>query len=937
MSPRPEDDDLVIEPADDEGLHYGNASMEGTSTGQRPYIRLTSQLRNATKSSGDEVRFKCEALGTAPLKFIWLKNNGPVEKSKRIKIRDKENSSRLVITQLDVLDSGYYQCIVSNPAASVNTTSVLRVNNVPDAVKLNNNKKGSGSHHSTKHIAFDEYEDYELMDRGRLPDEEEADLYRVPDGAAGSNYAPVAVSERWLDGIKYRVGDCVQYRGEACRQYLSNKFVMMTNESREEMYDIDRNLRAAMLFINGAPTISQKCRQLSQAVACHHMYKVCESDTNNQIVSICRHDCDVIQNDECPSELALAAQHELVGDTPKALFPLCSRLSSTSNCIPVVSTAMQQQHGGNNPSSSADIPRGHLTHWCYVNSGTQYEGSVAQTSSGKQCAEWIDSTSRDFNVHRFPELATAKNYCRNPGGKKSRPWCYTKPMGQEEYCDVPQCPSDMYPHLKKEGGGANNKGGVSESVTALWDSLDPSMQIGLVGGGVFFSLLLLLLFCCACCCRAKKKSQKARSQAPSVINSAANSAYYRKLNGTSTPIMGRNGLEMANLLGPPGPPGPPPYPIELAQHHLQQARRFPSQEPIDDNSYKVFEITPSQLSVREKIGDGQFGVVHQGIYTSGLFAPEPMAVAIKMCHKAATNAERAQLEQEIRTVATFDHPNVIKLIGVCYMDNSLLAVFEYMVHGDLHELLKVRVPPADHDIGGITEANSEFLYIATQIALGMEYLSSMSFIHRDLATRNCLVGDTRTIKIADFGLMRTSYGTDYYKMIHRSWMPVRWMSKEAIEQGRFSEASDVWSFGVTLWEIWSFGRQPYEGATNQQVIELIANRHLLECPHNCPTNIYSLMVECWHENIERRPTFSEIRSRLQSWSLASPAHSILQQQQHQNRAGSHSGSSGAGGRGHQQPPRGYPSQKMHRRGDGASPLMKRHDANYAYSEDGDSD
>uniref|UniRef100_A0A1I7TA73 Ig-like domain-containing protein n=1 Tax=Caenorhabditis tropicalis TaxID=1561998 RepID=A0A1I7TA73_9PELO len=101
--------------------------MEGTSTGQRPYIRLTSQLRNATKSSGDEVRFKCEALGTPPLKFIWLKNNGPVEKTKRVKIRDKENSSRLVITQLDVLDSGYYQCIVSNPAASVNTTSVLRL------------------------------------------------------------------------------------------------------------------------------------------------------------------------------------------------------------------------------------------------------------------------------------------------------------------------------------------------------------------------------------------------------------------------------------------------------------------------------------------------------------------------------------------------------------------------------------------------------------------------------------------------------------------------------------------------------------------------------------------------------------------------------------------------------------------------------------------
>ncbi|CAI2339659.1 unnamed protein product [Caenorhabditis sp. 36 PRJEB53466] len=722
-------------------------------------------------------------------------------------------------------------------------------------------------------------------------------------------------------------------------QYLSNKFVMMTNESREEMYDIDRNLRAAMLFINGAPTISQKCRQLSQAVACHHMYKVCESDTNNQIVAICRHDCDVIQNDECPSELALAAQHELVGDTPKALFPLCSRLSSTSNCIPVMNTAIQ-------PNPAAEINRGHLTHWCYVNSGTQYEGTVAQTASGKPCAPWIDSTSRDFNVHRFPDLMGAKNYCRNPGGKKTKPWCYAKPMGQEEYCDVPQCPSDMYPHLndKKlaEGGGKGGMNGVSESVTALWDSLDPTMQVALVGGGVFFSLLLLLLFCCACCCRAKKKSQKSRHQnsshaplhcssAPSIINSAANSAYYRKLNGTSTPIIGRGGpphVEMASLLPSAQHLGPPPYPIE----HPQQARRFPSQEPIDDNSYKVFEITPSQLSIREQIGDGQFGIVHSGFYTSGLFGPDPMAVAVKKCRPEATNADRAMLEQEIRAVATFDHPNVVKLIGVCYMENNLLAVFEYMVHGDLHELLKVRMPPADHDTNGINEANAEFLYIATQIALGMEYLTSMSFVHRDLATRNCLVGDTRTIKIADFGLMRTSYGNDYYKMHHRSWMPVRWMSKEAIEHGRFSEASDVWSFGVTLWEIWSFGKQPYEGASNQQVIELIANRHLLDCPHNCPTNIYSLMVECWHENIDRRPTFSEIRSRLQSWSLASPAHSILQQ--HNNRAGSHSGSSGAGRPPHQ---RGYPSQKLHRRGEGASPLMKRHDPNYAYSEDGDSD
>ncbi|CAB3404440.1 unnamed protein product [Caenorhabditis bovis] len=903
--------------------------MEGTSTGQRPYIRLTSQLKNATRNSGDEVRFRCEALGTAPLKFMWLKNHAPVEKSKRVKIRDKENSSRLVITQLDVLDSGYYQCVVSNAAASVNTTSVLRVNNVPDALK---ERKGGKKHHN-----FDDYEDYELMDRGRLPDEEDADLYRVPDNAAGANYASIGVSERWLDGIKFRVGDCVQYRGEACRQYLSNKYVMMTNESREEMYDIDRNLRAAMLFINGAPTISQKCRQISQAVACHHMYKVCDSEESNKIVSICRNDCEQIQDKECPTELALAAQHELVGDTPKALFPMCSKLGITSNCIPILNGASQ-------PNPPIDNRRGHLTHWCYANSGTQYEGTVSTTITGKQCAPWSDSTSREFNIHRYSELARSKNYCRNPGGKKTRPWCYSLPLGQEEYCDVPQCPADMYPGLDKPNGKGSN--GVSESVSALWDSLEPTAQLALVGGGVFFSLLLLLLFCCACCCRAKKKSQKARhhhqnsshaalhcSNAPSVINSAANSAYYRKLNGTSTPIMARGPgqphVEMASLL--PNHLGPPPYP----EHMPPQIPHFANHpESIDENSYRVLEIAPSQLNVRELIGEGQFGVVHSGIYTSGLFGPEPMTVAVKKCRPDATNAERASLEQEIRTVASFDHPNVIKLIGVCYLDNHLTAVFEYMVHGDLHDLLRLRAPSSlDHDMERVNSDNADFLNIATQISQGMEYLASMSYIHRDLATRNCLVGDNRTIKISNFGLTRSCYDHDYYKMLHRPWMPVRWMSKEAIEQGRLSEASDVWSFGVTLWEIWSYGRQPYEGATNQQVIELIANRHLLECPNNCPTNIYSLMVECWHENVERRPTFSEIRSRLQAWSLASPAHSILQQ--HNNRAGSHSGSSGAG-RGNSGS-RGYQSQKMHRRGEGASPLMKRHDANYAYSEDGDSD
>uniref|UniRef100_A0A1I7XTN4 Receptor protein-tyrosine kinase n=1 Tax=Heterorhabditis bacteriophora TaxID=37862 RepID=A0A1I7XTN4_HETBA len=643
---------------------------------------------------------------------------------------------------------------------NITFVSVSHVNNAHDSALKS--RKGS------KSLSADDYEDYELMDRGRLPDEEDADLFRVPDNAGGPGYAPSGSTDRWLDGIKFRVGDCIPYRGEACRQYLSGRHVMMTSESREDMYDIDRNLRAAMMFINGAPTISQQCRQISQAVACYHMYKVCEGKAGKNIIPVCKKDCDRIQNQVCPSELALAAQHELVGDGPKALFPKCSVLSpSPNNCIAVLETAtpMIPPEGG--------IPRNLLNHFCYVDSGKKYEGTAATTVSGKMCMDWTESTSREFNVDQYKELRNSKNYCRNPGGKKTKPWCYAQPLGQEEYCDVPLCSKNMYIHLS-ESPKDNNDNTFGGSLSTLWGSLAPQWQLAIVGGGVFFSLILLLLFCCACCCRTKKKTQKGRG-------------------GTS----------------------------------------------------------------------------HVTLHPS---AP----------------------------------PSVVNRL-----------VFRFFLY-----------------------VSFSFHYSIIQISYGMEYLASMSYVHRDLATRNCLVGDSRIIKIADFGLMRPCYDNDYYKMVHRSWMPVRWMSKEALEHGRFSEASDVWSFGVTLWEIWSYGRQPYEGATNQQVIELTAGRHLLQCPPNCPTNIYSLMVECWHEHPDRRPTFSEIHSRLQSWYSQSPAHSILHNQR--TSASSHSGSSGAGR--HPQSKQisslsrnmAYQPGRQGRRGDDASPLMRR-DANYAYSDDGDSD
>merc|ERR1719170_82252 len=196
-------------------------------------------------------------------------------------------------------------------------------------------------------------------------------------------------------------------------------------------------------------------------------------------------------------------------------------------------------------------------------------------------------------------------------------------------------------------------------------------------------------------------------------------------------------------------------------------------------------------------------------------------------------------------------------------------VFEHMAHGDLHEFLISHSPKSDSSIDSDVDmrvlTQTEMAHIAIQIAAGMEYLSSHHYVHRDLAARNTLVGESLTVKISDFGLSRDIYSADYYRVQTKSLLPVRWMPPESILYGKFTTESDVWAFGVVLWEIYSFGLQPYYGYSNSEVIEMIRSRQLLPCPEDCPSRMYAFMVECWHEIPNRRPPFPEIHNRLRHW------------------------------------------------------------------------
>ncbi|KAL1279890.1 hypothetical protein QQF64_014490 [Cirrhinus molitorella] len=296
------------------------------------------------------------------------------------------------------------------------------------------------------------------------------------------------------------------------------------------------------------------------------------------------------------------------------------------------------------------------------------------------------------------------------------------------------------------------------------------------------------------------------------------------------------------------------------------------------------EFPRERLTFKEKLGEGQFGEVHlceaegmQGFMKDhcGDISDEPMLVAVKTLREDANKNARNDFLKEIRIISRLRDPNIIRLLAVCVESDPLCMITEYMENGDLNQFLSRHELQDEGVQAGDSAAISYriLIYMASQISSGMKYLSSLNFVHRDLATRNCLVGTNNTIKIADFGMSRNLYRGDYYRIQGRAVLPIRWMSWESILLGKFTMASDVWAFGVTLWEILTLCKeQPYAQFTDEQVIENTGeffrdqNKQVyLPKPHCCPDSVYSLMLSCWKRNAKERPTFLEIYSTLMEY------------------------------------------------------------------------
>ncbi|KAG7166487.1 Inactive tyrosine-protein kinase transmembrane receptor ROR1-like [Homarus americanus] len=293
--------------------------------------------------------------------------------------------------------------------------------------------------------------------------------------------------------------------------------------------------------------------------------------------------------------------------------------------------------------------------------------------------------------------------------------------------------------------------------------------------------------------------------------------------------------------------------------------------PKQQQQLRAREFPLANVRFMQELGEGAFGKVYKGELQGVSPDGNSVLVAIKTLKENATAKTRQDFHREVELMTDLRHPNIVCLLGVVMKEEPMCMLFEHMSQGDLHEFLIAHSPRSDvsacsdDGMSQVVLEQPDMLVIATQIAAGMEYLASHHYVHRDLASRNCLVGENLTVKISDFGLSRDIYSSDYYRVQSKSLLPVRWMPPESILYGKFTTESDVWSFGVVLWEIFSYGLQPYYGYNNQEVIDMIRSRHLLPCPEDCPPRIYALMVECWHETPNRRPTFREIHGRLRSW------------------------------------------------------------------------
>ncbi|KAM9364520.1 proto-oncogene tyrosine-protein kinase receptor Ret [Pholidichthys leucotaenia] len=326
------------------------------------------------------------------------------------------------------------------------------------------------------------------------------------------------------------------------------------------------------------------------------------------------------------------------------------------------------------------------------------------------------------------------------------------------------------------------------------------------------------------------------------------------------------------------------YPISFPANNVRRG----SQESIETDTFKIpedpkWEFPRKNLVLGKTLGEGEFGKVVKATAFRLKGKAGYTTVAVKMLKENASHSELRDLLSEFTLLKQVNHPHVIKMYGACSQDGPLYLIVEYAKYGSLRNFLRESRKVGPSYMGRDANRNSSYLEnpddraltmgdlisFAWQISRGMQYLAEMKLVHRDLAARNVLVAEGRKMKISDFGLSRDVYEEDSYVKRSKGRIPVKWMAIESLFDHIYTTQSDVWSFGVLLWEIVTLGGNPYPGIAPERLFNLLKTGYRMERPENCSEEMYSLMLRCWKQEPDKRPTFSDISKELEKMMVKS--------------------------------------------------------------------
>lgn len=447
---------------------------------------------------------------------------------------------------------------------------------------------------------------------------------------------------------------------------------------------------------------------------------------------------------------------------------------------------------------------------CYNGTGETYSGSRNVTKSGRPCRVW------------HPSDPSSHNYCRNPGGLEAQPWCHVGPENDVEYCDIKKCSSLNAAVETAPKHGHRGAGSVART----------NYVISAIMAVLIVAFITIIV--------------------------------YLKIQQRKTALADSDHASSGSI-------------SKSTQSTLQQ-QNFDLKQSISEIKSCVFhqqdqKLHNGKVNFLEGLGEGMFVKVCRGLLITDDTDDTGVEIAIKRLKADVPEAATENFKKDTNILANLQDINILCMFGLSKDEDPHFMMFEYFGDMDLYRFL---VDNASKLSGLIPSDISEYdllLDFSLQIASGMDFLVENHFVHRDLAARNCYVTADNIIKISNLGIGSHKYPSDYSWVHSSALLPVRWMAPEALNTLKFNHMTDVWSYGVLLWEVYTFGCQPFTGFTNQEAIERIRNLELLSCPDHCPARMFGLMRECWDENPSDRSPFSEICSRLREWAGDSIAES----------------------------------------------------------------